>query len=145
MIFIMIFCFLVIFRWLFFLLGTSSIRRRRRHQGMRWHHQCNGHELEQTPGDGEGREAWLAALHGVMKNRTWPGNWTTRRTSCAQRILQKAELFLVKIYFSLSGDEYHLSTLEHMAFFHLEYLHVFVARTSIHLWHCCGKSQDCLN
>ena len=19
-----------------------------------WHHQCNGHELEQTPGDGEG-------------------------------------------------------------------------------------------
>ena len=21
----------------------------------RWHHQCNGHELEQTPGDGEGQ------------------------------------------------------------------------------------------
>ena len=20
-----------------------------------WHHQCNGHELEQTPGDGEGQ------------------------------------------------------------------------------------------
>ena len=22
-----------------------------------WHHQCNGHELDQTPGDGEGHES----------------------------------------------------------------------------------------
>lgn len=35
-------------------------------------------------------------------------------------------------------------SLEPMAFFHLEYLHVFAARTPIHLWDCCGKSQDCL-
>ena len=33
-------------------------RRRRGHQWVRWlagwHHQCNGHELGQTSGDGEG-------------------------------------------------------------------------------------------
>ena len=31
----------------------------------------NGHESEQTLGDGEkDREAWHAAVHGVAKNRT---------------------------------------------------------------------------
>ena len=34
------------------------------------YHQCNGHELEQTLGDGEGREARRAAVHGVTKSRT---------------------------------------------------------------------------
>ena len=29
----------------------------------RGHHQINGHEFEQTPGDSEGREAWDAAAH----------------------------------------------------------------------------------
>ena len=32
-----------------------------------WHHQLNGHEFEQTPGDNEG---WCAADHGVAKNWT---------------------------------------------------------------------------
>ena len=27
------------------------------------HHRVNGHESEQTPGDGEGQEAWPAADH----------------------------------------------------------------------------------
>ena len=36
-----------------------------------WHHQLNGHEIEQTPGDGDGRrEAWCAAVPGVVKNQT---------------------------------------------------------------------------
>ena len=35
-----------------------------------WHHRLNGHEFEQTPGDGEGQEAWHAAVHGVPKSRT---------------------------------------------------------------------------
>ena len=34
-----------------------------------WHHQLNGHELKQAPGDGEGREAWRVAVHGVPKNQ----------------------------------------------------------------------------
>ena len=35
-----------------------------------WHHQLDGHELEQTPGDSKGQEAWCAAVHGVA------GSWT---------------------------------------------------------------------
>ena len=35
----------------------------------RWHHQLNGHELEQTLGDGEG-QGILAIVHGVAKNQT---------------------------------------------------------------------------
>ena len=33
-----------------------------------WHHQLNGHEFEQAPGVGDGREAWRAAVHGVNNN-----------------------------------------------------------------------------
>ena len=35
-----------------------------------WYHQPDGHEFEQVPGDGDGREAWSAAIHGVTKSRT---------------------------------------------------------------------------
>ena len=30
-----------------------------------WHHRLNGRESEWTPGDGEDREAWRAAVHEV--------------------------------------------------------------------------------
>ena len=43
---------------------------------VRWHHQLNGHEVEQALGDGEGREAWRAAVHGVTKSRH---DWATER------------------------------------------------------------------
>ena len=33
-----------------------------------WHHQLNGHEFKQVLGDGEGPEAWCAAVHGVTKS-----------------------------------------------------------------------------
>ena len=32
------------------------------------HHQLNGHEFEQTPEDSEDREAWSAAVHGVIES-----------------------------------------------------------------------------
>ena len=35
------------------MLGKIEGRRRRGRDG--WHHQLNGHESEQTPGDGEGQ------------------------------------------------------------------------------------------
>uniref|UniRef100_A0A4W2CI59 Syntaxin-3 n=1 Tax=Bos indicus x Bos taurus TaxID=30522 RepID=A0A4W2CI59_BOBOX len=54
------------------MLGKIEGRRRRGHQvemaGR--HHRCKGHELGQTSGDGEGREAWRAAVHGVAKSQT---------------------------------------------------------------------------
>jgi len=31
-----------------------------------WHHRLNGHEFEQTSGDGEGH----AAVHGISKSQT---------------------------------------------------------------------------
>ena len=39
-----------------------------------WHHPCNGHELGQTLGDGEGHGDWHAAVHGVTKSRTQLGD-----------------------------------------------------------------------
>ena len=36
-----------------------------------WHHGLNGLESEQTPGDGEGGEAWSTAVHGVANS--WIG------------------------------------------------------------------------
>ena len=41
-----------------------------------WHHQLNGHEFEQIPGDLMDREGWLAANHGVAKSQTWLSDWT---------------------------------------------------------------------
>ena len=35
-----------------------------------WHHRLDGQEFEQTLGDGEGQEAWSAAVHGVVIRRT---------------------------------------------------------------------------
>ena len=41
-----------------------------------WYLRCNGHQLGQTSGHGEGA-AWHAAVHGVAKSRTRLGDWTT--------------------------------------------------------------------
>ena len=35
-----------------------------------WHHQLNGHEFEQAPGDGKDGDAWPAIVHGVTKSQT---------------------------------------------------------------------------
>ena len=35
-----------------------------------WHHQFNGPEFEQTPGEVRDTEAWHAVVHGVTKSRT---------------------------------------------------------------------------
>ena len=32
-----------------------------------WHHRLNGHEFEQTPGDGEGQGSLGAAVHGAAE------------------------------------------------------------------------------
>ena len=54
------------------MLGKIEGRRRRERQDemVEWHHQLNGHEFEQTPGDSEDRGAWLAGVHGVTKSGT---------------------------------------------------------------------------
>ena len=39
-----------------------------------WHHQLNGHEVEQAPGVGDGQGSWHAAVHGVAKSWTRQSN-----------------------------------------------------------------------
>ena len=43
-----------------------------------WHQWLNGHEFAETLGDseGQGSQAWHAAVHGVTKSRTWLSDWT---------------------------------------------------------------------
>ena len=57
------------------MLGKTECRKRRGQQMMRWLDGIadSGHEFEQAPGDseGQGREAWHAAVHEVAKSRTW--------------------------------------------------------------------------
>ena len=40
----------------------------------RWHHPLNGHEFEQALGVGMDREAWHAAVHGIVKSWTRQSN-----------------------------------------------------------------------
>ena len=35
-----------------------------------WHHQLNGHESEQTLGDGKGQGSLVCSIHGVSKSQT---------------------------------------------------------------------------
>ena len=35
---------------------------------VRWHHQLNGHEFEQTPGSSEGQGTLACCIHGVTKS-----------------------------------------------------------------------------
>ena len=50
------------------LVKTECTRRRLEGVNVYWH-QLNGHEFEQSPKDGEGRESWYAAVHGVIKSQ----------------------------------------------------------------------------
>ena len=42
-----------------------------------WHHQLDGHELEQTLGDGGGQETRHAAVHGVAESQILVSDGTT--------------------------------------------------------------------
>ena len=54
------------------MLGEIEVRRRgaTEDEMVRWHHQLNGYEFEQTPGDGEKQGSLHAAVHRVTKNWT---------------------------------------------------------------------------
>ena len=42
-----------------------------------WHHGLNGHEFEQTLGDGEGHRSLHGTVHGIARSQTWLNDWTT--------------------------------------------------------------------
>ena len=63
-----------------------------------WHHWFKQHEPGQTPGDGEGQEAWHVTVLEVAKNHTWLGDWTlppppscTPTTSCSSHVHLSAQ------------------------------------------------------
>ena len=60
------------------MLGKTEDRRMgaTKDEMVRWHHRLSGHEFEQAPGDGKGREAWRVAVHGVAKSQTRLSNFT---------------------------------------------------------------------
>ena len=43
-----------------------------------WYHWLNGHEFEHLQEMMKDKETWDAAVHGVVKNRTWLSDWTTK-------------------------------------------------------------------
>ena len=53
------------------MLGKTEGRRRRGRQKMRW---WDG--ITDSLGDSEKREAWHAAVHGLIRSRTWLSDWT---------------------------------------------------------------------
>ena len=59
------------------ILGKIEGRRRRggtENEMVGWHHQLNGHESEQTPGDSEGQGSLVCCIHGVAKSWTQQSN-----------------------------------------------------------------------
>ena len=48
---------------------------------VRWHHRLDGHESEQTLGDGEGQGSLVCCSHGIAKTRTWLSDWITANVS----------------------------------------------------------------
>ena len=52
-----------------------------------WYHQLNGHEFEQTRGDGEGQEAWLALVHGISMSQLFISGGQNTGVSFAESVL----------------------------------------------------------
>ena len=52
---------------------------------VRWRHQLNAYEFEQTLGDMKDRGTWCAAIHGVTKSPTGLSDWTTRTVISRQK------------------------------------------------------------
>ena len=55
---------------------TEEEKRTTEDEMVGWHHRLDGLEFEWTPGVGDGKEAWRAAIHGVTKSRTRLSDWT---------------------------------------------------------------------
>ena len=46
-----------------------------------WHHWLNGHDLNKLQEIMKDREAWYAAVHGVVTSWTWLSDWKTAKTA----------------------------------------------------------------
>ena len=58
-----------------------------------WHHWLNGHSLTKLWELVKAREAWCAAVHGVVKSQTWLNDWTELNNSFVIKNLLLHSLF----------------------------------------------------
>ena len=61
--------------------SKRSKRRRERQRMVGWHHQLNGHEFEQIPGDSEGQRSLACCSPWGRKGRIQLSDWTRTRTA----------------------------------------------------------------
>ena len=70
------------------MLGKIEGKRRREWpevEKVGWHHWCNGHELGQTPGDGEGQGGLACCSHGVHSRMYPMGSWRVRHNLATEQ------------------------------------------------------------
>ena len=63
-----------------------------------WHHRLNAHEFQKAPRVGDGRDAWCAVIHGVIKGGTRLSNWTELNWvmyGCKSWTIMKVELWRI--------------------------------------------------
>ena len=53
-----------------------------------WHYWCKGHQLRQTPRDGEGQGGLACCSPWGRKESDWLGDWITTRYSCLVKLSQ---------------------------------------------------------
>ena len=48
-------------------------------EAVRWHHQLNGYESEQSPGDSEGQGGLVVAVHGIARTESDMTSWLNKQ------------------------------------------------------------------
>ena len=71
-----------------------------------WHHQCNGYELGQTGEMVRDREAWHAAVHGVVKRWTGKLNNNMLHKYIPEKVSHKNQIFWFSFYISDDWDNF---------------------------------------
>ena len=66
-----------------------------------WHHQLNGREFEQTPGNCEGQGSLACCSFGVTKSQTWLSNWTIAK----QNLSYTSKFLVTCLFFPLNYQE----------------------------------------
>ena len=102
-----------------------------------WHHWCNGPEFEQTPGDGEGQEILVCAVHGVTKNWTGLRDWITATTTTKKKWKINGEHRKAFVPRNPTGScLVSMAGLHFLAFFEVRCYHV----NSFGQWNVSGKT-----
>ena len=67
-----------------------------------WYHRLNGHEFEQTLGDGKGQGSLGAAVHGVAKSRTQLSSATTNWNHIVEHLKRRMTFIIFVLLLLMS-------------------------------------------